>query len=205
MGIGVRTVRYLAYLISLIGNPLVFLFLVPYLIVFKQTGSTFAAVRWQLFTTFFLLATILFFLVGKHRGFFSDSDISKREERPRFYLFIFVLSILYFGTALFFKGIFFPISIVAFGICVAIVAFAIVNYRLKASGHVAVASAFILTVSSLYGIQILLWTLWIVPLVAWSRIVLKRHTLREVIVGGLLGTAITLSVLLLGRTVYEFK
>lgn len=195
--------KLVAQFISILFNPLVFLSLLPYLVLMKQTEDTMYALRWQLFTSLFIVLTIVLFWLGKWRGIFSDHDVSRREERPKFYFMILTLSLIYLTTSLFLKGIAFPLSIMAFGICVAIVAFAIANYRIKASGHVAVACAFVVTLGTLFDKNALLGTVWIVPLVVWARLTLKKHTLPEVIAGGTLGTVVTLLTFWLGKYIYS--
>lgn len=196
--------KLFAQFISFLFNPLALMVFLPYFVVFRQTTDIFYALKWQLYTSVFIGATIVFFFIGKRRGFFSDYDISKREERPKFYFIVMALAAVYLLSALFFKGILFPLSIMAFGICAAILSFAIVNYRLKASGHVAVATAFIITMGSLYGREAFLATVWIVPLVAWSRVFLHRHSVHEIIAGGVLGMSITFLTFLVGSYIYGY-
>ncbi len=195
--------RIFAHLVSLIFNPLVFLFVLPYLLVIRLTDNPLSAIKWQALTVVFLAVLIALFLIGMRRGVFSDFDVSRREERPRFYFVTLTVAVIYLSLALFLRGPLFPLSLIAFGVCVAIVAFAIVNYRLKASGHVAVASAFVLTMGVLYGPVAFGGIFWIIPLVAWSRVYLRRHTASEVIVGGLIGSAITAAVFFIGTRVNQ--
>lgn len=197
--------KIFAQFVSFIFNPLSLMFLLPYFVVFRQTANIFSALKWQLFTSLFIIVTIILFFLGKWRGIFSDYDISKREERPRLYFIIMNLAVSYLMLSIFFKGIFFPLSIMAFGICVAIVAFAIANYRIKASGHVAVATAFVITMGSLYGREAFLLTAFIVPLVAWSRVYLNRHSIKEIIAGGGLGMIITFLTFLAGKYIYIYS
>lgn len=197
--------KIFAQFISFIFNPLAFMLLLPYFVVFRQTENTIYALKWQLFSSVFVFAAIILFFIGKWRGIFSDHDISKREERPKFYFIVLVLTLVYLGAAIFFKGIFSPLSIMAFGICVAVIALSIVNYRIKASGHVAVVCAFVITMGILYGQGAFMGTVWIIPLIAWSRLILKRHTIYEIVVGGVLGTGLTLLTLLLGKYMYSIR
>lgn len=196
--------RLIAQFISILFNPLIFLFVIPYLVILKQTDDMMYALKWQLFTSVFIFSAVVFFFIGKWRGIFSDHDVSKREERPKFYLMILTVSTLYLTASLIFKGIFFSLSIAAFGICVAIVAFAIANYRIKASGHVAVASAFVVTMHILSKATPVWYTFWIVPLVAWARLTLKRHTVYEIVIGGVFGVAVTLGTFLIGKYLYTY-
>lgn len=187
--------RLFAQFVSFLFNPLLLTLGLSYFVVFRQTYDILYALKWQLFTLVFVIAAALLFVLGKWRGIFSDYDVSKREERPKMFFILLTISVAYLLAASFFKGVFFPISLIAFGVCVAVVAFMIVNYRIKASGHVAVACAFVITITVLFGLSALLATLWIVPLITWSRVFLRRHTAHEVITGGLLGSVITLITL----------
>lgn len=181
-----------AQAVSFLFNPLFLSTLVPFLVIYKYTASGWYAVKWFLFTSVFIVGGTSYLLYGMLKGYFSDIDISKREQRPRFYKLLFLLSLAYLFISLFLKGYRFPTSILAFGIALAIITFSIANKYIKASGHVGVACAFVIVVGFLYGQLAFLGTVWIVPLLAWSRLKLKRHTMSEIIVGGLLGTLITL-------------
>ena len=196
--------KLFAQFVSFLFHPLSLMFMLPYFVVFRQTANIFSALKWQLFTSAFIIAAVILFFIGKRQGIFSDYDISKREERPKFYFIVMALAVAYLLSALFFKGILFPLSIIAFGICAALIAFAIVSYRLKASGHVAVACAFVLTMGSMYGQSMFMALVWIIPLVAWSRFYLKRHTVHEIIAGGVLVTIITSLTFLVGKYLYGF-
>lgn len=189
----------LAKFISIIFNPVILLFLMPYLVVYRQTASEIYALKWVVFSASFLLIGITLFLIERLKGVFSDSDISHQKERPRFYAIAFILAFIYFISSLFFKGIFFPISIIAFGIIIALFLFDIVNMRIKASIHVGVYCAFVITVGILYQTFI---PILVLPFLAWSRIVLHKHTIIEIVTGGILGSIVTIGTFLLGRYLY---
>ena len=134
---------------------------------------------------------------------FSDFDISHKEQRVKFYMIIFVIGATYLFAALYFKGIFFPLSIISLGIVLGLIIFAFVSHYVKASIHVAVSSAFVATIALLYRNGSITEVGWIVPLVAWARITLKRHTFSEVFVGGVLGVAIAAITFILGKYIYS--
>lgn len=190
---------FLAELISLIFHPVVLAFLMPFVIVYRHTGSGIYALKWEIFSAAFMLVGIALLLMGRWKGFFSDSDITRREERYNLYILSFMIAFLYFAAALFFKGILFPLSIVSLGIILATGIFLVVNHFLKASIHMGVVCAFVVAVGALYGWTAFFLVLLTIPLVFWSRIVLKRHTLREAIAGGVLGSLVTLLTILIGK------
>ena len=152
---------------------------------------------------FGLVIGIFLFFIGRFRGTFSDEDVSVRKERFKFYVLLYSLGFIYFILSLFLKGIFFPLSIISFGIILGILIFNLVNYRLKASIHTGFACAFIITASILWGGNNFLKVIWILPLVIWSRLFLKKHSIKEVITGGLLGSALTFVTFLLTKFLYN--
>lgn len=193
---------FFARFISFIFNPTVFFLMMPFLIVYHQTRSGFYALKWEIFSFLFLFLGIVLFFVGRLKGTFSDEDVSKREERYRLYIMSYLLAFIYFIASIFFKGISFPLSIISFGIIFGILIFNLVNYRIKASIHMAVASAFVITVGVLYGWVFSLFILWIIPLVLWARIISKKHSIKEAVLGGILGIGITLITALIGKQLY---
>lgn len=191
-----------ARIISFIFHPLVFLVALPYLVVYKKTASPLYAFKWLLFSSVFIFLGIVVFFWARWRKIFSDQDVSRKEERYDFYLLICVFAVIYFVVAVGFKGIFFPLSIVSFGIILAIVLFATVNFFLKVSLHTGVAAAFVCAIALLHG-QAIFWSIfWIVPLVAWSRVFLKKHSRVEVTLGAILGIIVTLLTFVAGRHFY---
>lgn len=192
----------LARFLSFLFHPVTLLLPTPFLIVYKETYNGFYALKWEVFSFFFIFLGIILFLLGRFTGLFSDSDLSKREERYAFYKMLLFLVFLYFLLSVFFKGIFFPMSIISLGILLGIAGFEIINKHIKASIHVGVASAFVVTLSLLFGSHAVLASVWTIPLVSWSRIALKKHTLTEILVGGFFGTAVTLLTFLIGKYIH---
>ncbi len=189
----------LAKFISLVFHPVVLLLMLPYLVVYRQTASEMYALKWVVFTASFLVLGVIILLVGRITGIFSDGDISHQKERPRFYAIALILAFVYFVVSLFFKGIFFPISIIAFGIIIGLFLFDAVNIRIKASVHIGVYCAFVITIAILYHSLI---SVLVLPFLAWSRIKLHRHTILEIITGGVLGSLVTIATFLLAKYFY---
>lgn len=192
----------LASLISFVFHPVLFFLVMPFLIVYQDTGSELYAFKWGIFSAVFVLIGIIFILYGKRKGVFSDFDLSNQQERKKFYIFITLLGALYLIIALYFRGISFPMSIIVLGIMLGIALFEVVNLFLKASIHVGVAVAYTISLGFLYGFPLFLLSLPITPLVIWSRLTLKRHTPKEAFVGGILGIFITLMTIFLAHFVY---
>lgn len=193
--------KIVAEFISIVLHPIVFSLLMPLIVVYRQTTSGYYALKWTLFSAFFVFIGVLILLIARSVGVFSDFDISKKEERPLFYYITLLLAIIYFLVAVTLKGIFFPLSLVAFGIVLALIVFRIVNSYIKASIHLAVACSFMLTVSLLYRNPFLWFLIAALGALVWSRWALKRHTLQEMVIGGGLGIIITLITFLVATVV----
>lgn len=197
--------RRFAEFISLIFHPVTLCLFVPFLIVYRQTESGFYALKWVIFSSLFIGAGIIMFLIELIRGSFSDFDLTGREERYKFYTFCLILALCFFVSTVFFKGLSSPLSIIAFGIILGIALIDVVNHYTKASIHVGVVSAFIFTVSILYGFTFFSILIWILPLTMWARVYLKRHTIKQAIIGGGVGFFIALITLVVGRIVYPLQ
>ncbi|MCL4353101.1 hypothetical protein M1615_01350 [Patescibacteria group bacterium] len=73
------------------------------------------------------------------------------------------------------------------------------NHFAKISIHAAVIFAFVISMAFMYGAKALIATFWMIPLVAWARIESKKHTVGEVVLGGLSGSLITVITFILGK------
>lgn len=190
----------IAKIISFILHPVVFALLIPFLFVYQQSSNFFYSLKWVFFSSFFLFLLSLGFYFVRPKEFFKDFDISQKEQRHIFYSLSLLVSVLYFISAILFKGILFPLSIVSLGIILGIVLLDIANYYMKVSIHMAVASAFTVTIAMLFGLSAFFTFVWILPLMAWSRISMHKHNEKEILAGMFLGTGVTLATFLVGRS-----
>ncbi|MEK7533980.1 MAG: hypothetical protein AAB600_01445 [Patescibacteria group bacterium] len=190
---------YFAKAVSIIFHPAILILFLPFLVVYRQTESSFYALKWQIFSALFVFLAGLLVFLGEAAGVFSDSDLTKRNERNKFYTMVIILLALYIVAVVFFKGIFSPLVIISFGILFGVVLFTIANHLIKISIHSGAVCAFVISLGILYGINIFFAVVWIVPLTIWARIMLKRHTIYEAISGGTLGGIITIVTYLIGK------
>lgn len=188
----------LARFLSFIFNPLILLLTVPFFLLLRLGSELNYALTWTGYTFFFLIALTLFIRECVKRGIFTNMDVSKREQRPLLFNVSILMTILYLGGLYLFDG---PqiLVIITVGVMLGIVLISIINTRIKASMHVATISALIFTTAIVFsGYYLLL--LFLIPLVAWARLKIKRHTLSETVVGGLLGVLLSLCIYALVRT-----
>ncbi len=184
--------KLFAKFVSTAVSPVLILAVLPYLLVYKVTGSFQAAFFWTMFSWIFLLIFFVFFLLGIEKGFFSDLDVSKRRQRPLLFAFSIGLSIFYSIFLYFLKA---PevLFIAVFGLLFGLIAMEMVNRITKASIHVATVSAFSTALCLGFG-PIYLLSFLLVPLVSWARIKTHNHTKSQTVIGGSMGVLITLIV-----------
>ncbi len=137
---------------------------------------------------------LAYILVGLRRGWVSDMELTRREERPRFIFVslasdILALGVLWWGGA--------PRMVWALAAVYAalgITMFTISNFW-KISLHMVSVSGFATLLAFTLGPQAS-WTFVWLPVVAWARWHRKKHTPAQLVAGAVLGVAITAGVLL---------
>lgn len=121
------------------------------------------------------------------RGKYQDADVSNRKQRASLYFFIEACIILYLCFEYFFYNHFYPPM---FFVLLLLTALHISNYMIKSSMHTAfniLAATFFLWRDASLG---LLW-FCIAIIVGITRIILKRHTWSEVIIGSLIAGVVS--------------
>lgn len=164
------------------------------LVALYKASSIASALAYAGLTLFFLsIGPFTYILIGVRLGKLSDVDVSKRTERVGPFIFGLISVCLGWFALVLAHG---PAPLISTVIVTAISGLIMMMITLwwKISLHASSlgAAATILTV--LYGAA-LLPTFALLVLVGWSRVVLRRHTLSQVIAGSLL--SIVLSALIL--------
>lgn len=182
----------LARAISFVTNPFFIAIPLPFLLVYHESGNFADSFRWTIFSLTFLVMIGVFVVYEVRRHVFSDIDVSRKEQRPLFFVYVAFVCILYLMSLYLLRG---PqiLAIAVGGVLGSAVVLGLVTHYIKASLHVATISAFFTVFALLYGGSSFFWLLMI-PVVAWSRIMIKRHTVAEAIVGCILGIMLTLIV-----------
>ena len=95
---------YFAKAVSIIFHPAILILFLPFLVVYRQTESSFYALKWQIFSALFVFLAGLLVFLGEAAGVFSDSDLTKRNERNKFYTMVIILLALYIVAVVFFNS-----------------------------------------------------------------------------------------------------
>lgn len=193
--------QFAADLVSVLLNPLTFLILIPFLVVFRQTKNLGYSLEWEAFSLVIIFIGLGFLIYGMRKEIFTDFDLSQREERQKFYHMTLVLVFIYFIITALLKGIFFHLTVVILSAFLIVLAFNVANSFIKASIHFGTVCAFVFSMGFLFGINVFVILFPLIPIMAWSRYFLKKHTPKELIVGGSIGTIITVAAFLLWELV----
>lgn len=172
--------------VSIAGHPVVLMF-VAGMVAASQRGIAFDHVRDTAVVLATLAGTVVFYtLIQVRAGRWAHVDASARHERASLNMFL--------AAALLAAATFAGAVMQAVHLCVAlmlaafpVLAALLLSRWVKASLHMAFAAfATILVWPSVQAVTI---GLLVAVAVAWSRLVLGRHTMPDIVVGALLGFA----------------
>ncbi len=142
-----------------------------------------------------LILPVIIFAVFLKKGIISDVDITRREQRPRFFSVLAALMLVgsaagyVYGNPLFF---WLQLTVLA-----TIMIMVVITLFWKISGHTMVNSLGIFFLNYFFAGKF--WWLYFLLLpVAWSRWHLKKHSPLQLLAGAVLGLAVPLVMLKLG-------
>jgi hypothetical protein len=181
-----------ANLISTLGHPL---FTIPtYVIIIMFSTENFekAAFISSLIVGCVFVPLILRLFIKSKNGTYTNFDVSDRKQRKT--MFVFIIPFLITVTFILFithqnKNL--CLSLL-FASLLALISQA-VNFFIKSSLHVSLhiyLSFLVMAINFEIGIVLFLFT----GLLGWSRLVLGRHSLKEILVGGVIGLSIGLTM-----------
>ncbi len=183
----------IAKLTSKTLNPLVVSLALILLLSLKSTFSIADAVKWSLISiaiSILPVFAVVIYLVRQQR--LESPFIITRRQRTKIYLLAGVCAGIGF-IILFYLGA--PPELVATFVAgfSAVVVFMGVNLFWKISLHTALITASVAVLIILYGSMAAVMVV-LVPLIVWSRIALKHHSLAQAAAGALLATLIVVVV-----------
>jgi hypothetical protein len=186
-----------AKILSFFLHPIFTFSLIPFILVAKFSQDYSHALKWTIFSYLFILVVALFVLIGEILGVFSNFNVSKKEQRPLLFSFSAFAIFCYLVALLILHG---PriLLLAVFAVIFSLIILVIVNKWIKASVHLITATAAFLLVGIAYKGYFFL-PLILIPLLVWSRVKMKEHTLTETIVGIVFGVVITLIVYLVSK------
>ncbi len=147
--------------------------------------------RWRFMVLLLMVDAILpamYFLYNLKKGYISDWDTTKRQERLGLYFFTILCHL--FGVVLaYFLGreALFKILFVFWTLAVI---FGLVTLFWKISVHAGVNGVLVAFFNYFYGWDKYWWLVLVLLLVLWSRVISKKHTWLQVGVGAALGLSL---------------
>lgn len=176
---------------NLLSPPLIAL---ASLVIAAQADEGESALLWIISCiALLLIPPTLYILWLVHRGIISGFHLNTREERTRPLLVILAYTTL-ISFVMFIGGAPRLMLIATAAALLQLILVLIITLRWKISGHCSAAAGLSVLALALYG-EILLPLALIVPVTAWSRIHLGRHTLAQTLAGILLGASTVILVL----------
>lgn len=181
----IRLARFISNILAPASVSLPFVLLVAFYHA-KSLGSAF---YYACITLFFLsFGPMIYIIIGVRLGKFSDVDVSRRSERVEPFLFGITSVSLGYILLYFSHG---PKNLQTLLLITAVsgVIMMIITLWWKISIHASSLAGAITILTALYG-AIVLPSLVLLVLVNWSRVVLHRHTLAQVVGGSLVSIAL---------------
>lgn len=183
-----RCVR-LARIISNILSPAPISLPLILLVSFYQTRSVISAIINAAIALFFLsIGPFTYILIGVRTGKLTDLDVSKRTERIGPFIFgLFSVCLGWFVLVLLHAPNILITCLIITAISGVIMMITTLWWKISIHASSLAGAATILTV--LYG-AVMLPTFGLLILVSWSRVILRRHTVAQVVAGSLLSIAL---------------
>lgn len=132
---------------------------------------------------------LAYLLVGRKRGWVSDLEMTRREERPQFILVSLGSDILSLVVLGFWNGPHLLRVIVLTYFFLAVLVFSISSFW-KISMHMVGVSGFSTALVFVFGLPALLAFISL-PLVAWARLQRRKHNLAQLAAGAVIGALVT--------------
>ncbi len=186
----VRFARVVSTVLTPVSVSLPFVLMVA----FYHARDQLAALIYALIALFFLsVGPLIYVVIGVRTGKLSDFDVSRRSQRAGPFLFgiistsigLLVLSLLHGPRIL-------QTALILTAISAMILMVTTLWWKISIHASTMAGAATMLT--ALYGI-VLLPSFLLLVLVSWSRVVLRRHTVAQVVVGSLLSIFLSLLIL----------
>jgi membrane-associated phospholipid phosphatase len=173
--------KKLAWAISRIFDPV---FEIPLLLSASVWYALSNGMRWRFLLLLLIVdavAPFAFMMVGLWKGFIKDWDMTDRKQRFGVYFFTILMHL--FGVVLAYflgKEDLFKILLIFWLLGLI---FGIVTLYWKISVHAGTNAAIVAFFNHFYGWDKYWWLVLILILVLWSRVVIKKHTWMQVLVG----------------------
>ncbi|MCP4707155.1 MAG: hypothetical protein GY869_00905 [Planctomycetes bacterium] len=189
--------QQVARLTSLALHPFLIAPLAIVLLLYLDTGNFLSALGWAGLCAAFVIGPALLFLRHKlTREDYTDADVSVQEHRAGFYVFGGASMVVCFGVLLWLGAPTLLITLFATAFLTLGIFAAVTRWWTKVSIHTGIMAGTMIA-TAFYSLPLAAVLTVATVLVAWSRLVLKRHTLNEVLLGYGLASYVATMVMLI--------
>ncbi len=188
----VRVARYVSNILS----PLVVSFPFVFFVALYHAQNVLMALLYALIILFFLsFGPTVYILAGVRTGKFTDADVSMRSQRVGPFLFGITSALLGLATLFFTHG---PKNLQTLLLITIVsgIVMMIVTLWWKISIHASSLAAAATLLTALYG-SIVLPVFVLLAALCWSRVILRRHTVGQVVAGSVVSIALTALILVI--------
>ncbi len=177
--------KIFARIVSIFFHPLLVISGFSFFYIQALFGTEIAKSVLILISLIAVIPIVVYNSIQLYRGKISNFDLSNNQERSKSYPKLIFILVLLIAASLYYNfpiGLVFPMLIYSIMIFV----FYLFRYKLKISLHA--ATSFFLAALILYGFHVIGLIAFVVSIfIGLSRVILKRHTKMEVIIGGISG------------------
>jgi membrane-associated phospholipid phosphatase len=174
-------------------NPFIVCFISIILVTIHATDSTANAFKWMAIALICSIAPVFAFLYLQVKRKKLESIFPEgQSQRKLVYLIATVVAAIGYGVMWYLEA---PrlLQISFLGGLLAVIIFMVINIFWKISLHAAFVSAAAVVLTVVFGAGAV-WVFALLPLIGWSRLELKMHTLAQVIAGAALAAFIIVGV-----------
>jgi membrane-associated phospholipid phosphatase len=182
----------IAKLISSILDPRILIIPIAIAIAFYNSDNPIASIGWVLLLLLFTAFPVVSWItVQTKRRVFADNQVPIASQRNILYIIGICGIVVDLCIMIIFSGPKHLIAMVVAMLFSGLVA-AILNRKIKISVHTGAMAGAVVSLIASWGNRFLPLLIFI-PLIGWTRITLHRHSISEVIIGGIIGLTITSS------------
>jgi membrane-associated phospholipid phosphatase len=186
----IRIARHVSHILAPATISLPFILLVA----FNQAQDQLSALIYACITLFFLsVGPLLYIIIGVRLGKLSDIDVSRRSQRAGPFMFGIVSAMIGWFVLALTNGPRNLQTVMIIAVFSGIIMM-VITFWWKISMHASSFGGVATMLTVLYG-AVMLPLFVLLVLVSWSRVILRRHTVTQVIAGSLAGIVLSLVIL----------
>ncbi|MFC0344924.1 phosphatase PAP2 family protein [Epilithonimonas hispanica] len=187
----------LSKVISNFFNPLVSLVIYFFYYSYKNYSWEEASKKFLPILLLLIIPIAIWIYRNVKKGNYTNMDVSNRKQRHSLYIFIIIATIIFLTVDYFLHK---EIDWTVLMLCILLILMQISNFFIKSSMHTSLniyVSALFFTIEPIIGI---FWFLLSI-LIGITRVILKRHTPKEVLIGGTIAIFVSLIYLIMVKSI----